>query len=201
MTMPAQHARLVCLGVISGSRGLKGEVRIKSFTEDPEAIGNYGPLSDKSGKQTFEFKVVGSAKGQLIARIDGVNDRSAADALKGTELYIERDALPAPEADEFYHQDLIGLRVKLKDGTADDGDIGTVKSVEDYGAGTLLEIETALERDDLIPVFMVPFTRDAVPDVDLEAGTVVIDPAPGILEKPEKGKDEELDEDIDKERG
>ena len=200
MTMPAQNARLVCLGAITGSRGLKGEVRIKSFTADPDDIGAYGPLLDKEGKQTFEFKVVGSAKGQLIARIDGVNDRSAADALKGTELYIERSALPEPEDDEFYHQDLIGLRVRLKDGS----DVGTVKSIEDYGAGTLLEIETAMERGDIAPVFMVPFTREAVPEVDLKAGLIVIDPPPGIMEPPkadEQAGEQELDENEDNERG
>ena len=185
--MSSQNARLVCLGVISGSRGLKGEVRIKSFTEDPKAISAYGPLSDKSGERQFEFKIVGSAKGQLIARIEGIHDRSAADTLRGTELYIERSALPEPEADEFYHQDLIGLRVTLTDGAV----VGTVKSVGDYGAGTLLEIETALERDDLEAVIMVPFTREAVPEVDLDAGAIVINPQPGVLAPLEDDEDEE----------
>ena len=189
--MSPQKASLVCLGVISASRGLKGEVRIKSFTEDPNAICDYGPLSDKSGERLFDFDIIGFARGQLIARIKGIHDRSAADALKGTELYIERSALPKPEADEFYHLDLIGLKVTLKDGDT----IGTVKNVEDFGAGTLLEVETALERDDLDAVIMVPFTREAVPEVNLEAGFVIIDPLPGLLERAKKEDTEDGAED------
>jgi 16S rRNA processing protein RimM len=200
--MSPDKASLVCLGVISASRGLKGEVRIKSFTEDPDAISAYGPLCDKSGERTFDFKVIGLAKGQFIARIKGINDRSAADALRGTELYIKRDALPAPDEDVFYHRDLIGLLAKYIDGET----VGTIRSVDDFGAGTLLEIETAEERGDLDAVVMVPFTRDAVPTVDIKARVVMIAPMPGILapidgEKDEDKERDEDEQDDDKKRG
>ena len=196
--MSKNKASLVCLGVISASRGLKGEVRIKSFTEDPDAISAYGPLCDKSGEQMFDFKVIGLAKGQFIARIKGVNDRSAADALRGTELYIKSDALPAPDEDEFYHRDLIGMVAKQISGET----VGTIRGVDDYGAGTLLVIETAQERDDLDANVLVPFTRESVPTVDITAGVVVIDPMPGILAPIEGNEEIEGQEDEnDKKRG
>ena len=184
----------VCLGIIVGTRGLRGEVRIKSFTQDPAAIGAYGALEDKTGERRFALTVVGEAsgrnKGHVIARLKGITDRDAAEALKGTELYIPRAALPEAGDEEFYHMDLIGLRADLVQG----GVLGTVLAVEDYGAGTLLEIETdpgAPTRDKYV---MVPFTRRAVPEIDVAGGRVTVDPPPGLLE-PAKQPDGNANED------
>ena len=166
------HAR-VCLGVITGTRGLKGELRIKSFTEKPMDLTAYGMLTDESGGRTFVLKLLSMVRGQVIARLDGVQTVDAAAALKGTRLYVDRNALPQAAADEFYHADLIGLEAEDTHGRA----LGTVTAVHDYGAGTVLEIGGGL---------MIPFTQKAVPVVDLEGGRVVIDPPHEIEEEIEK---------------
>jgi len=167
----------VRLGIIVGVRGIKGEVRIKSFTDDPADIGAYGPLYDRTGDRRFDLKVTGTQKGVVLARVDGVNDRTAAEALKKTELFIERDQLPAPEEDEFYHSDLEGLEAVTVSGET----IGKVVGVFDFGAGPVVEISGNV---------MVPFTRAAVPEVDIECGRLVIDPPDGLFEPPGKEEDE-----------
>ena len=171
-TTPAEGG-FVCLGVISGARGMKGEVRIKSFTEQAENIAAYGPVFDEGGGRSWSIKVTGQARGQVIARLDGVEDRAAAEALKGQRLHVPRGALPAPGDDEYYHADLVGLAAELAGG----GVLGTVRAVHDFGAGSILEI--AAEGDD---GFMVPFTRAAVPEIDMAAGKVVVDPPTGLLD-------------------
>jgi 16S rRNA processing protein RimM len=170
---------LICVGVVSTARGLRGEVRIKSFTADPADVCAYGPLFDKTGQRTFKVRITGSAKGQLIARIEGVEDREAADALKGVGLHVPREALPQPEKGEFYHADLIGLRAQTTDGS----DVGTVKEVQEYGGGSILEIAGGTWGE-----VMIPFTTQAVPVVDLAGGRVVIDTPPGLLDDAEDGK-------------
>lgn len=165
-------AARVCVGTVTGARGLKGEVRIKSFTADPEAIAAYGPVSDKAGKRRFAIRVTGRIKGALIARLDGIDDRDAAEALKGTELYVQRSALPAPEAGTYYHADLVGLRVETADGSG----LGIVKAVHNFGAGDVLE----LAGKHALGV-MVPFTDAVVTAVDLNAGRIMIAPPPGLL--------------------
>ncbi|MDH5747953.1 MAG: ribosome maturation factor RimM [Rhodospirillales bacterium] len=179
LAKPGKHPDrpLVCLGVITGPRGLKGEVRIKSFTGDPAMIGAYGPLRDEDGNRVFDLKVTATAKGQVVGRIKGVDDRTAAENLKGTQLFIEKAALPETDEDEYYHADLVGLRAELKDG----GSLGTVRAVFDHGAGAVLDIAGGEAGE-----ILVPFTRAAVPEVDLEAGRVVIDPPAGLLEPGEK---------------
>src|SRR5579863_4875677 len=139
----------ICLGVITGVHGVKGWVRVKSFTAEPEAIAAYGPLSDESGARRFELELVGAGKGVLLARIDGVDDRNAAERLKGLRLYVRRSDLPPPEDDEFYEADLIGLAALLEDGSR----FGTVRAVNDFGAGASLEIEDANGK-----IVVVPFT-------------------------------------------
>ncbi len=163
----------VLLGVITGVRGLAGEVRIKSFAGRPEDVGAYGPLTGKDGDGVIEITVTGRAKGVVTARIKGVESLEAAKALKGTELFVSRDALPDLAPDEFYHRDLVGLRAELKDG----GVLGPVTAVHDYGAGTSLEVESAE-----LGAVVVPFTGAFVPEVDIAAGRLVIDPPPGLLQ-------------------
>ncbi len=156
----------VCLGAIAGAHGVRGLVKIKSFTQDPANLTAYGPLTDESGQRRFEIAVSGQAKGVLLARIEGVEDRDAAQALRGVRLYVARAVLPEPEAEEFYLADLIGLAVEDPDGRP----LGKVAAVENYGAGDFLEIQPPEGAP-----LLVPFTKAAVPLVDLEGGRVVVD--------------------------
>lgn len=161
----------VCVGVIAGARGLKGEVRVKSFTARPEDVGAYGPLSDEAGTRTLKLTVTGPAKDAVIARVEGVADRTAAEALKGVRLYVARAALPEAAEDEYYHADLLGLRVEVAGGGDRTEAWGAVKAVHDFGGGTLIEIE----RPDGATV-MLPFTKAAVPEVDIAGGRLVVAP-------------------------
>jgi 16S rRNA processing protein RimM len=167
-----REARL-CVGVVTGPQGVRGAVRVKSFTEDPADVAAYGPVEDEAGQRRFELRVVGNAKGVVVAKIAGLDDRDAAERLKGTRLYVQRSALPAPEEDEYYHSDLIGLPMALRDGTV----FGTVRAVHDYGAGVSLEV--AHRGGQLV---MVQFTRAIVPVVDIAAGRLVIEPPEGLLD-------------------
>jgi 16S rRNA processing protein RimM len=169
---PVQDDRRLCLGVIAGAHGVAGLVRVKSFTAEPQDLGAYGTLSDADGARQFRLAVVGRAPGKrapdvLLARIDGVADRDAAEALKGTRLYVARSVLPAPDEDEFYQADLIGLAAELADGSA----FGTVTAVHDFGAGDVLEVARPQESSVLLP-----FTRAAVPVIDVAGGRCVVVP-------------------------
>jgi len=168
---------LVCVGVVSGARGIKGDVRIKSFTGDPEAIASYGDLFDEKGETRYSIRIVGRAKDQLVVRVDGIGDRTAAEALKGTKLYVPRHALPEAEEDEFYLWDLIGLAAEHVDGTA----LGRIEAVQNFGAGDFLEVVGEIKGG-----LLVPFTAEAVPVVDVRGGKVVIDPPPGLMEPPDE---------------
>jgi len=163
----------ICVGIITGAHGVRGAVRVKSFTEQPRAVGRYGPLEDESGERQFELRVSGSAKGVVIARLAGITDRDQAEALRGLHLYLPRAALPEPKREEYYHADLVGLSAELADGTR----LGSVRSIHDFGAGDTLEIVRAEG-----PPAMVPFTRAVVPIVDLAEGRLVVDPPAGLLE-------------------
>ena len=127
----------VCVGVVTGPHGLKGDVKIKSFTANLKDVAAYGPVTDESGEQSFEIRIVSSNQKGLVAELSGVNDRNAAEAVQGTELYVSRDKLPALDEGEFYYSDLIGLAVENIDGEA----IGIVSLIDNYGAGDVMEIE------------------------------------------------------------
>lgn len=169
----------LCVAVIVGAHGVRGDVRIKSFTADPEGLADYGPLTDKAGDREFRVKVFGTAKGVLRAHIKGVDDRNAAEALAGVELYLDRDRLPETEEGEFYHSDLIGLPAVLADGTR----YGTIRALHDFGAGDVVEI--ALTAGGIV---VLPFTQAVVPSIDLEAGVVTVAP-PEEIEAREPGRD------------
>ena len=141
-------------------------MRIKSFTERPEDVASYGPLTDEAGR-SYKLGVVGLARGAVLAAIEGVGDRNAAEALKGTRLYVDRAVLPAPDEGEFYREDLVGLAAELADGTK----VGEVISVEDYGAGDVIEISRPGEK----PLLLL-FTDETVPTVDVAGGRIVIVP-------------------------
>jgi 16S rRNA processing protein RimM len=156
----------ILLGRIAGAHGIRGEVLIKTFTAAPENIGAYGPLSDETGTRTFKLKSARATPKGVVARLQGVDDRNGAEALRGIALYIERDRLPEAAEDEFYHADLVGL-------TAVDGDgkpVGEIVAVQNYGAGDLLEIRLAGSSK----TELVPFTDAAVPQVDVAARRVVV---------------------------
>lgn len=166
--MATGGGKRLCLGAIAGAHGVRGLVRIKSFTEAPEDLAAYGTLTDEAGGRRFEVTVTGMAKGLLVARIAGVGDRDAAEALKGVRLFVERAALPAPEdADEYYHADLIGLAVEDRGG----GRLGRVMGVQNHGAGDILEIVRPDGSE-----LLLPFTRALVPKVDLAGGRLVAEP-------------------------
>ena len=153
---------MVCIGAVAGAHGVRGNVRIKPFTDAPEDVAAYGPVTDSEGARALDLTPVGEAGGMVIARISGVGDRDAAEALKGLRLYVPRERLPAPEQDEFYHADLIGLRVVDSAGQA----AGTVNALHNFGAGDLIEIRRLSGR-----LALLPFTRSAVPAIDLAAGS------------------------------
>lgn len=157
----------VCVAAITAAHGVRGQVRVKSFTERPEDLSAYGPLTDADGVERFELTLTGRSRDQFLARIEGVETRTQAQALAGARLYIARAALPALEDSEtYYHADLIGLRVEDRDGKP----LGRIAALHNHGAGDFLEIEAPRGK-----TFLVPFTRAAVPLVDLEAGRMVVD--------------------------
>lgn len=163
----------VLLGEIGAAQGLKGEVRLRSFTQDPAAIARYGALDDEHGRR-IEIESLRVTPKALIARIKGVTTREGAEALNRTKLYIARSRLPARDEEEWYHADLIGLAVVNSDGMP----IGTVIAVQNFGAGDLIEVKPAAGG----PTVLVPFTRDAVPEVDVEGGRLVLVPPEGLFE-------------------
>lgn len=161
---------LVLLGRFGAPHGVRGEIRLQSYTGDPLAIGSYGPLTDKGGVKTFRLlSLRPQGKDMLVARVEGVSDRAGAEALRGVELYISRDKLPATQdEDEFYLADLVGLRAETREGAA----IGVVVAVRNFGAGDILEVAPAGGGDTL----MFPFTKAVAPVVSLGEGRVVIVP-------------------------
>ena len=163
----------VCLAQIGAAHGIRGEVRIKLFSDDPHALTDYGPLHNADGSQQFIILSARPSKMVFVCRIKGVGDRNGAEALNGTKLYIDRVQLPEPEEEEFYYSDLIGLEAVLEEGTI----LGHVIAVHDFGAGDLLDI--APKRGKSV---LVPFTKEAVPEIDFDAGRVLVIPPEGLLE-------------------
>ncbi|MBM3558045.1 MAG: ribosome maturation factor RimM, partial [Alphaproteobacteria bacterium] len=162
---PLPEGRRVPLGVIAGAHGVRGAVRIRSFTENPTAIGGYGALYDGRGR-ALRLTIQGAGrKGEVIARVDGIADRDAAEALKGVELSVPRQALPATASDEFYLNDLIGLAAVAADGQA----LGRVVALHNWGGGDVIEIRDASGAERLLP-----FSKSVVPVIDLAAGRLVV---------------------------
>jgi 16S rRNA processing protein RimM len=167
------HDTQICVGVISGAFGTRGEVRLKSFTAHAEDIANYGPLTSEDGQQSFELALIGETKGGFTARLSGVLTKDQADALRGTRLYAPRAAFPSLPDDEYYHADLIGLQVLDTGGKP----LGQVKTVLNHGAGDILEIQIPGSSDTVL----LPFTLNAVPTVDLTSGRIIADPPEGLF--------------------
>jgi 16S rRNA processing protein RimM len=164
----------LCVGAIAGAYGVKGEVRLKSFCALPADIGSYGTLTTEDGARAYEVKLGVPVKNGFAARLSGVASREEADALKGMRLYAPRSALPSLPDDEFYHADLLGLEVVDTGGAR----LGKVKAVLNHGAGDMLEVV----GPGLKSPALLPFTRDAVPTIDLTARRIVADPPEGVFE-------------------
>ncbi|PWB78670.1 MAG: 16S rRNA processing protein RimM [Methylocystaceae bacterium] len=158
----------VLLGRFGAAHGVRGEIRLQSFTADPAAIASYGPLFDESGARRFVISSLRSlGKDIFVARLEGVADRTGAEALTGLELYVPREALPAPDEDEFYLADLEGLRAETSSGEM----LGHVIGVRNFGAGDILEIQPPEGE-----TILLPFTKAVVPIVDIAGGRAVIVP-------------------------
>ena len=175
--MPARPASgdRVCVARIGAPHGVRGEVRLWSFTGDPSAVAAYGPLTAADGR-VFEIASLRPAKDCFVARLKGVADRDAAEALRNIDLYVPREKLGPPGEDEFYHADLIGLVAVDTAGV----EMGTVIAVQNFGAGDILEI--APKRGETL---LVPFSKAVVPVVDIPGGRVVVDPPPGLFDDEE----------------
>jgi 16S rRNA processing protein RimM len=157
----------ICLGQIGAPHGVRGEVRLHSFTADPTAIASYGPLESEDGR-IFEIESLRPAKHALVARLSGIADRDAAERLANTKLYVPRERLPEPaETDEFYHADLIGLRAVDYAGR----ECGTVVAVHNFGAGDLIE----LRAPDSAQTELLPFDAVTVPEIDIAHGRLVVE--------------------------
>lgn len=156
----------ICLGAVVGVHGIRGEVKVKAFTEDERSLAKYGVVRNEDGTREFDLKIVGRSKELLRVKIKGVEDRNTAETLIGTGFYIERSRLPEPQEDEFYHADLIGLEVRGVDGEK----IGIVNALYNFGAGDLIELKTA---DGSLE--MLPFTRQYVPTIDVKNGFIIVE--------------------------
>jgi 16S rRNA processing protein RimM len=175
--MPLQ----ICVARIGAAHGVRGQVKLWTFTEDPLAVKSYGPLSTKDGSRQFEVTHVREAKDHLVATLKGIATRNDAERLNGIELFVARDKLPATEEDEYYHADLIGLAAV----TATDKPLGRVIAIHNFGAGDIIEIAPSEG-----PTLLLPFTNAVVPTVDLAGGRVVIE-----LPQEIEGEDNEIEGD------
>jgi 16S rRNA processing protein RimM len=170
--VPADEPRRVLLGRIAGAHGIRGEVLIRSFTEPAENIAAYGTLSDEAGTRTFAIDSVRATSKGVVARLAGIADRTAAEALQGLDLYVERGRLPPPAEGEFYRADLVGLTAVDTEGKA----LGQIAAVQNFGAGDLIEVRLAgSTRTEL-----VPFTEACVPEIDFAARRAVVILPPAI---------------------
>ena len=169
--------RLVLIGRFGAPQGVRGEVRVQSFTGDPRAIAGYGPLTDARRAQAFVFEKLRPLRDEmLVVKVRGIETREAASALTGVEIFVPRDRLPEPNADEFYYDDLVGLEAVSPDGRA----IGRVAAVSSYGAGDILEIAPEGGGEPLL----LPFTKAVAPTVDFAAGRIVVEPPEEIEDNP-----------------
>jgi 16S rRNA processing protein RimM len=166
MAQRERDCEWVCVAVVAGAHGLRGALKLRCFTEQPEDVAAYGPVFDRDGNRLFELEVIGSAPGGVLARADRIQDRNAAEVLRGTELFVPRSALPDLPADQYYYTDLEGMEALRPDGSR----LGIVQSVDNFGAGDVLEVLVDDGRR-----LSLPFTRETVPSIDLERGRLVVE--------------------------
>src|SRR6201986_3108594 len=178
---PAQ----ICVARIGAAHGVRGAVKLWTFTEDPLTVKSYGPLTTKDGTRQFEVTQVREARDHLVATLKGITTRDEAERLNGIELYIARDRLPATDDDEYYHADLIGLAAV----NAANEPIGRVIAIHNFGAGDIIEIAPPQGT-----TLLLPFTNAVVPTVDLSGGRVVIE-LPEEIEGEIEGQDSPVEDD------
>jgi 16S rRNA processing protein RimM len=166
--------KMIFVGAIAGAFGVKGEVRLKSFTSEPESIAEYGPVFTDDGMRSFNVLLTGQLKNALSAKLSGVQTKEDADALRGLQLFVPRGKFPQLPDDEYYYSDLVDLGVFDAGGTQ----IGKVHSVQNHGASDILEIS----QPDTSSTVLLPFTRKNVPKVDTKASRIIIDPPDGLFE-------------------
>ena len=162
----------MCVAAVAAAHGIRGAFRLKCFTERPDDVVAYGPMFDRHGKRLFTLEVIGPAKGGVVVMAEGIGDRDGAEALRGTELFVPRAALPDPDDDEFYYSDLEGLDAFNSDGSR----FGMVKRVVNHGAGDLIEIT---DEDGHLHIF--PFDKASVPVIDLENRRLEVAPRPEVV--------------------
>jgi 16S rRNA processing protein RimM len=178
----------VQIGFIRGAHALKGHVSVHVFSDNEEALSEYGPVYDATGTKTFEFTVTGIKQGDYLCTLPGVTDRNASEALKGTKLFLPNDALPETEEDEFYIKDLIGLTALHADGTT----LGKIKNVTDFGAHDALEIEFVHDGHQELAspqTEFILFTKQNVPELNIAAGTLLVDVPEGLFAPAEPDAD------------
>jgi 16S rRNA processing protein RimM len=161
----------ICVAQIGAAHGIRGEVRLRSFTGEPMAIASYGPLESEDGTRRFTIETLRPAKDHFVARLAGVSNRNAAEQLTNLRLYIAREKLPPAGDGEFYHADLVGLAAVTPDGAP----LGTVTAVHNFGAGDVIEIKPESGE-----ALLVPFTDAAVPEIDIAAGRMVVVPLTAV---------------------
>lgn len=177
-------AKRICIGAMAGAHGVKGEFKVRSFTDDPADVAAYGRLSNEKGDKHFTLRLIRQPKpGLLIARAEEVKTREDAEALKGTKFFIDRDCLPAPDEEEFYYEDLVGLKAQTAEGVS----YGKVKAVLNFGAGDLLEL---FQIPDVKGSRLIPFSKEVVPVLDFENRLIIIDPPEDLLEPPRQEEEE-----------
>ena len=173
MTKTAENGK-VCVAMITTAHGVRGLVKVKSYTKQARDFASYGALSDESDKRSFKAEIVGQTGDVFLVRLDGISDRTAAEALRGVKLFVNRKALPETSDNEFYYADLIGMTAKTADGEI----LGKVKGVYNFGAGDMLEIGNLAD--------FLPFTDSVVPEVDVEHNTLTVVLPEFVEVKPEK---------------
>lgn len=181
--MGDETRNLIFVAQVGAAHGVRGEVKVTTFTADPMALAGYKILMRQDGSAALTIASARPTKGGIVARLKGVDDRNAAEALRGLKLYIHRDSLPPPEEDEFYLADLIGLTVETAAGEL----LGKVKTVHDFGAGDLLEIQPRTGAS-----WWLPFTREAVPEIRITDGKIIADPPAVIEADPNEGREEDI---------
>ena len=174
MTASGERENRICVGVVTTAHGVHGLVKVKSFTRNAADFAAFGELSDASAKRSFKVKIVGKNKDLFLVQIDGVTDRNAAEALRGTELFVSRSQLPETEQDEFYYADLVGMTAKSPEGSV----LGKVAAVYNFGAGDMLEIEGVED--------FISFCKQNVPEVDLKAREMTVCLPESVEAKPEE---------------
>lgn len=171
----------ICVAKFGAAHGVRGEIRLWPFTQEPLGVTSYGPLETQDGARRFEIISARAQKDHLVARVKGIDTREAAELLNGLDLYVAREKLPAIETDEFYHADLIGLAAVTTGGDA----VGRIVAVHNFGAGDIVEIAPATSSDKGGETLMLPFTNAVVPTVDIAGGRVIVVP-PGEVDGEEQ---------------